>query len=32
MAKLKRIAKGLYEAWVEARKMQAEHVIRSRRG
>ena len=32
MDKLKRIAKGLFEAWVEARKMQAEHIIRSRRG
>jgi hypothetical protein len=32
MAKIKSIAKGLYEAWVEARKMQAEHVFRSRRG
>jgi hypothetical protein len=32
MTKLKNIARGLYEAWVEARKMQSSHVIRSRRG
>ena len=29
---MKKFFKQMYEAWVEARKMQAEHVIRSRRG